>query len=226
MAQALRDREFVRGVLGRFVNPELATRVLKDREAVRLGGELRDVTVLFSDLRDFSELSEQLGAEAVIQLVNRYLAVVTPVILRHGGTIVDFLGDGIFVLFGAPFAREDAAAQAIRCAWAMQEAMDELNIENRKLGAAEIAMGIAVHSGRAVVGNIGSDDRVKYGAVGPPVNVAAHLQAFARPGEILVSAQALARGGAIAHVGTARALDLKGRPAPITVYPLTAVAPE
>jgi HAMP domain-containing protein len=83
MVQALRDREFVRGVLGRFVSPELAERVLKDRQALRLGGELRDVTVLFSDLRGFSELSDHLGAEAVIQLVNRYLAVITPVILSH-----------------------------------------------------------------------------------------------------------------------------------------------
>jgi class 3 adenylate cyclase len=220
MAHALRDREFVRGVLGRFVNPDLAERVLRDRDVLRLGGELRDVTVLFSDLRGFSELSEHLGAEAVIQLVNRYLAAITPVVLRHGGTIVDFIGDGIFVLFGAPFAREDAASQALRCAWAMQRAMDEVNIDSRKLGVPEVGMGIAIHSGRAVVGNIGSDDRVKYGAVGPPVNVAAHLQAHAGAGEILVSASTLARGGAIARIGDARMVDLKGRAAPVTVYPL------
>jgi class 3 adenylate cyclase len=223
MARALRDREFVRGVLGRFVSPEVAERLLRDRQALRLGGELRDVTVLFSDLRGFSELSEHLGAETVIQLVNRYLAVITPVILSHHGTIVDFVGDGIFVMFGAPFAREDAAAQALRCAWAMQEAMDEVNIENRKAGIPDVAMGIAVHSGRAVVGNIGSDDRVKYGAVGPPVNLAAHLQAHARAGEVLVTAAALARGGAIARVDAPREVEVKGRTAPIVVYPLAGV---
>jgi class 3 adenylate cyclase len=225
VARAIDDREFVRGVLGRFVNPEVAERVLRDRNALRLGGELRDVSVLFSDLRGFSELSEQLGAEAAIQLVNRYLAAMTPVILAHQGTIVDFIGDGIFVMFGAPFAREDAAAQALRCAWAMQEAMDELNIESGKLGVPEIAMGIAIHSGRAVVGNIGSDERVKYGPVGPPVNLAAHLQAHARAGEVIVTAPALARGGAIARVGDAREVELKGRTAPVLVYPLVDVAP-
>jgi adenylate cyclase len=213
---ALRDRELVRAVLGRFVNPELAERVLRDRDALRLGGELRDVTVLFSDLRDFSELSEHLGAEAVIQLVNRYLAAITPVIVRHGGTIVDFLGDGIFVLFGAPFARDDAASHA----------MDEVNIESRKLGVPEIGMGIAVHSGRAVVGNIGSDDRVKYGAVGPPVNAAARLQTYAAAGEIVVSTSALLRGGAIARVEGARTIDLKGRTAPMTVYALVGLTDE
>jgi class 3 adenylate cyclase len=224
MVEALRDREFVRGVLGRFVSPELAERVLKDRQALRLGGELRDVTVLFSDLRGFSELSEHLGAEAVIQLVNRYLAVITPVILSHHGTIVDFLGDGIFVMFGAPFAREDAAAQALRCAWAMQQAMEEVNSESRTLGIPEIAMGIAVHSGRAVVGNIGSDDRVKYGVVGPPVNLAAHLQAHARAGEVLLTPAAVARGAAIAFVDEPREVDVKGRVTPLVVYPLAGLA--
>jgi class 3 adenylate cyclase len=223
MAQALRDREFVRGVLGRFVDPELAARVLQDRDALRLGGELREVTVLFSDLRDFSRLSELLGAEAVIQVVNRHLAAMTPVILRHGGTIVDFLGDGIFVLFGAPFAREDAAAQGLRCAWAMQRAMDELNIENRKVGQPELGLGITVHAGRAVVGNIGSEDRVKYGAVGPPVNDAAHLQAHVRGGEILVSTSVLLRGGGVARIDEPRVIEVKGRVAPMTVYTLTGI---
>ena len=226
MVTALRDRELIRAVLGRFVNPDLAERVLRDRDALRLGGELRDVTALFSDLRDFSELSEHLGAEAVIQLVNRYLAAITPVILRHGGTIVDFLGDGIFVLFGAPFAREDAASQAIRCAWAMQRAMDEVNIESRKLGVPELGMGIAVHSGRAVVGNIGSEDRVKYGAVGPPVNAAARLQTYAGPGNVLVSASTLLRGGGIALVDGGRTIDVKGRAAPLTAYHLVGLVDE
>lgn len=226
MGQALRDREFVRGVLGRFVDPELAARVLRDRDALRLGGELRDVTVLFADLRDFSRLSESLGPEIVIHLVNRYLAAMTPVILQHHGVIVDFYGDGILVLFGAPFARNDAAAQALRCAWAMQQAMDEVNIESRKEGQAELGMGITVHAGRAVVGNIGSDDRVKYGAVGPPVNDAAHLQAHVSGGEILVSTAAAWRGAAAARIDAPRVIELKGRAAPITVYALTGVNEE
>jgi len=221
MGQALRDREFVRGVLGRFVDPELAARVLADREALRLGGELREITVLFADLREFSRLSERLGPEMVIQLVNRYLAAMTPVIVKHHGVIIDFYGDGILVLFGAPFARNDAAAQALRCAWAMQRAMVEVNIESRKQGQAELGMGITVNSGRAVVGNIGSDERVKYGAVGPPVNDAAHLQAHVSAGEVLVTTAAVWRGAAVARIDEPRVIELKGRAAPITVYTLT-----
>jgi class 3 adenylate cyclase len=226
MVQALRDREFVRGVLGRFVSPELAERVLQDRDALRLGGELREVTVLFSDLRDFSRLSAAVGAEAVIQLVNRYLGAMTPVILQHGGTIVDFLGDGIFVMFGAPFARDDAAVQAVRCARAMQRAMEELNLENAKLGLPELGMAIAVHAGPAVVGNIGSADRVKYGAVGPPVNEAARLQAYAAAGEVVVSATVLERARAAVRVASPRTVEAKGLPGPIDVATLVAVAGE
>jgi class 3 adenylate cyclase len=225
MVTALRDREFVRGVLGRFVSPDLAERVLRDRDALRLGGELREVVVLFSDLRDFSGLSERLGAEAVIQLVNRYLAAVTPAILRHYGTIVDFVGDGIFVLFGAPFAREDAAVQAVRCAWAMQRAMDEVNIDSRKLGLPELGMGIAIHGGSAVVGNIGSDERVKYGAIGSPVNAASYLQSHAGAGEILVSNAVLAQARGVARVTAPREVEVKaaGR---IAVHTLVGVTEE
>ena len=101
--------------------------------------------------------------------------------------------------------------------------MVEVNIESRKAGIPDIAMGIAVHSGRAVVGNIGSAERVKYGAVGPPVNLAAHLQANARANEVIATAAALARGGAIVRVGEARAAEAKGRGAPVVVYPIVAV---
>jgi class 3 adenylate cyclase len=106
----------------------------------------------------------------------------------------------------------------------MQEAMDEVNLESRKLGIPDIAMGIAIHSGRAVVGNIGSDDRVKYGVVGPPVNLAAHLQAHARAGEILLTAAAVARGAAVAFVDEPREVELKGRSTPVVVYPLSGLA--
>ena len=224
MVRALRDREFVRGVLGRFVSPELAERVLRDRDALRLGGELREVTLLFSDLRDFSRMSAALGAEAVIQLVNGYLGAATPVILQHGGTIVDFVGDGIFVMFGAPFARGDAAVQALRCARAMQRAIADVNAENAKLGLPPLRMAVAVHAGLAVVGNIGSADRVKYGAVGPTVNEAARLQAYAAAGEVIVSAAALERARAVARVTDRRTVEAKGLPGPIEVATLVAVA--
>jgi adenylate cyclase len=198
MVRALRDREFVRETLGRYVSPELAERVLRDRGAVRLGGELREVTILMSDLRGFTALSERLGPEAMIDLLNRYLARMTAVIHEHGGMINEFIGDAILVLFGAPFQREDDAERAVRCAWAMQQALAALNEENRALGLPELGMGIAVNSGMVVAGNIGSRDRVKYGVVGPPVNLAARIQATAAAGEVLLAGGLVERlGGAV-----------------------------
>jgi class 3 adenylate cyclase len=226
MVQGLRDREFIREAFGRFVSPELAERCLRDRDALRLGGEAREVTVLMSDLRDFSALSERIGPEAVIALVNRYLGRMTPVIGAHGGTIMDFIGDGILVLFGAPFSRPDDTVRAARCAWAMQGAMDALNAESRRLGLPELGMGIAVHTGLVVAGNIGGPERIKYGAVGPPVNLASRIQGLAGAGVVLISAAALARTGATVHVGPPRSVRLKGAAAPVTVYPVIGVAGE
>jgi class 3 adenylate cyclase len=103
MARARRDRDFIRETFGRYVSPEVAERFLRDPDALRLGGELRAVTILMSDLRGFSTLSEALGPEVMITVLNRYLGRMTPVILEHGGLINEFIGDAILVLFGAPW---------------------------------------------------------------------------------------------------------------------------
>jgi adenylate cyclase len=134
---------------------------------------VREVAMLMSDLRGFSELSERLGAPAMIGLLNDYLAKMTPVITQHGGTINEFIGAGIFVLFGAPFGRPDDAERAVRCARAMQDALAEFNTESRRRGLPEHSMGIGLHVGSVVAGNIGSAERVKYGVVGPAVNLVA-----------------------------------------------------
>jgi class 3 adenylate cyclase len=220
MAEAFRERDFIRKTLDRYVGPRLAERFLRDGDATQLGGERRDVAILMSDLRGFSELAERLGPEALIELVNHYLARMTPVILAHGGTIGDFIGDGILVLFGGLEARPDDTARAARCARAMQDAMHALNEDQRAHGGPELAMGIGVHAGPVAEGTIGSPDRVKYGVVGPAVNLAARIQSLAAGGEVLLSAVARARLGTAAQVGPPRRAQVKGLAEPITVYPL------
>jgi sigma-B regulation protein RsbU (phosphoserine phosphatase) len=220
MARALRDRNFVREALGRYVSPELAERCLRDRDALRLGGELRQVAILMSDLRGFSELSERLGAEAMIDLINRYLARMTPIILAHGGTINEFIGDAILVLFGAPFERPDDAHRAARCALAMQAAMTQLNAENAALGLPVLSMGIGIHTGVVVAGNIGSKEHVKYGVVGPAVNLTARIQALAHGGQVLLSNAALARVRGAVRVGPAFRAHVKGVTEPVLLQPL------
>jgi class 3 adenylate cyclase len=223
MAQALRDRDFIREAFGRYLSPELAERYIRDREALKLGGEVREVAMLMSDLRDFSELSERLGPAAMISLLNAYLARMTPVIIQHHGTIVEFIGDAIFVLFGAPFSRTDDAERTVRCAWDMQTALAAMNEEDRRRGLPELRMGIALHVGPVVAGNIGSHDRVKYGVVGPAVNLLGRIQGLAAGGEILISDALVKRVAAFVDVGPARIETVKGPREPITVYPLLAL---
>jgi adenylate cyclase len=220
MASALRDRDFIRETLGRYVSPELAAQVLSDREALQLGGEVREVSMLMSDLRGFSELSERLGPSAMIGLLNRYLAAMTPVIQLHRGTIDEFIGDAIFVLFGAPFGRPDDAERAVRCAAAMQEALATLNLDSRSHGLPELSMGIGLHVGPVVAGNIGSPDRVKYGVVGPAVNLTARIQALSGGGEVLLSEELLARVSSVVNVTPGRAERVKGVSEPIVVHRL------
>ena len=223
MARALRDRDFIRETLGRYVSPELAQEVLRDRGAVQMGGEVREVAMLMSDLRGFSELSERLGPAAMIGLLNRYLARMTPVILQHRGVIDEFIGDAIFVLFGAPFSRPDDPERAVRCAWAMQEALAAFNLDSRSHGLPELSMGIGLHVGPVVAGNIGSADRVKYGVVGPAVNLTARIQSLTAGGEILLSDALLARVSSIVSVTPGRQERVKGLAEPITVYRLLEV---
>ncbi len=225
MVQGLRDRDFIRGVLGRYVSPDVAQRCLEDREALRLGGDLRTVSILMSDLRGFSALSERLGPEVMIGLLNRYFARMVPVILDHRGTVNEFIGDAILVLFGAPVERPDDAERAVRCAWAMQRTMTAFNAESRGLGLPELTMGIGLHAGRVVAGNIGSADRVKYGVVGPPVNLAARIESLAVGPQVLLSGAVVERVHSTVRIGHGRRVRVKGFAGLISVYPLEGLEP-
>jgi adenylate cyclase len=205
------------------VSPELAAQALRDRDALQLGGELREVAMLMSDLRGFSEMSERLGPAAMIALLNRYLGAMTPVIVQHGGVINEFIGDAIFVLFGAPFSRADDSERAVRCAAAMQEALTGLNADNAERGLPPLAMGIGLHVGPVVAGNIGSTDRVKYGVVGPAVNLVARIQTLAAGGEVLLSETLLGRVATLVSVAPGRSERVKGATEPVTVYRLLEV---
>jgi class 3 adenylate cyclase len=226
MAKALRDRNFIRDTFGRYVSPELAEQCLRSRDTLHLGGEVREVVMLMSDLRGFSELSERLGPAAMIDLLNRYLAKMIPVIVAHGGIIDEFIGDAIFVLFGAPFGRDDDAARAVRCAWAMQAAMAALNADNRARGLPELSMGIGLHLGPVVAGNIGSPERLKYGVVGPAVNLVSRIQSLTAGGEVLISEALAARVAAIVTVGPPRVERVKGLREPAVVHALLDVRVE
>jgi adenylate cyclase len=192
MSAGLAERDLVRDLLDKNVSPEVAAQLMRDGAA--LGGEERDVTVLFADLRGFTTLSEKLAPRDLLTLLNRYLDRMSIEIERQGGVIDKFIGDAIMALFGAPVSHGDAADRAVSAALAMERALAGLNAElaAEAAGTAPLAIGVGINTARVVAGNIGSHRRLNYSVIGDGVNVAARLQALTRTPEyrtdIIISA--------------------------------------
>jgi adenylate cyclase len=182
-----RRNQFIRQTFGRYTSDDIVDVLLDMPEGLKLGGEKRDVTLLMSDLRGFTALAERLDATEVVGLLNHYLSAMVDLIHHHGGTIADIIGDAILVVFGAPVAMPDAANRAVHCALRMQKTMRGVNEHNIGNGWPEIEMGIGLHTGDAVVGNIGSTKRSKYDVIGQAVNLTARIESFTVGGQILVS---------------------------------------
>jgi class 3 adenylate cyclase len=182
-----RAHELVRRAFGRYVSEEVAESLLRDPEGLQLGGEERETTILMSDLRGFTAMAERLAPQEVIQVLNLYLETMVDVISRYEGTIDEIIGDAILVIFGAPVACDDHAAKAVACGLAMQIAMTDVNAQLAAMGGLALEMGIGIHTGRVIVGNIGSLRRTKYAAVGSNVNLAGRVESFTTGGQVLIT---------------------------------------
>jgi len=213
----LRNR-FIRETFGRYLTDEVVDTVLESPSGLQMGGEKRKLTMMMTDLRGFTSLSERLPADRVVKLLNRYLAAMVPIIKQYQGTIDEFIGDAIFVLFGAPVWQEDDAERAVACAVAMQIAMDQVNAENRKEDLPEVEMGIGLHTGQVVVGNIGSPERMKYGVVGSNVNLTSRIQACTTGGQILVSETTRQELGSKLKIGKQMEVRAKGVEHPVVLF--------
>ncbi|MEC8049941.1 MAG: adenylate/guanylate cyclase domain-containing protein [Myxococcota bacterium] len=176
-------------VLKRYLPPALIGDILSGELSMDKPAELRDITVLFSDLKGFTAASEALGPEGISAFLNEYLTVMNEVIFEHGGTIDKFIGDAIMVLFGAPkeMSKEDQVRRAVFCAKAMQIRLKALTHAWQREGAGRLDMRIGIHHGPAVVGNFGSAQRSDYTAIGPSVNMTARIEAACDPGHVFVS---------------------------------------
>jgi len=178
----------LRSMWERFLPPQVVERIIHNpHAALTLGGESRQVTVLFSDIRGFTSIAESLEPEILVHFLNEYFTVMTTVVYKHGGTLDKYLGDGIMVTFGAPFSQSNDALHAVRCAVEMQSAMKELMTRWQKEHGFTWHIGIGLHTGPVVAGNIGSPQRMDYTVIGDTVNTAARLEGQALPGQVLIS---------------------------------------
>ncbi len=222
--QLERNEKFIRATFGRYLSDEIVTDILERPEGLELGGDLRRVTILMSDIRGFTTLSEHLAPAQVVTLINRYLGAMTDIIMAHQGTIDEFIGDAILAVFGAPQRRDDDADRAAHCALAMQAAMAKINALNREEGLPEIETAIALNTGDVIAGNIGSERRSKYGFVGHPMNVTSRIEDVTAGGEILAADSTLRSLAGTFRIGSSQEINVKGINQSIVVHQILGAA--
>lgn len=220
MTQGLKERDFIKETFGKYVTEEIRDEILSGH--LSLDGELRRVTVLFADLRNFTPFVERTPPREVVKILNGYFREMEEAIRNHHGLVIQYIGDEIEAVFGAPIRREDHSVMAVRAAMEMAERLKRLNQRLYETGHAPLAHGIGIHTGEVVAANIGSPDRLSYALVGDTVNLASRLQGLTKGLEtnIVISRatqEALPEGLPVRPLPT---VSVKGKSGPIEVYGL------
>lgn len=213
----------VNSALVRYTSPDIADYALTTAEGQKSGGQTKNVTILMSDLRGFTALSSKLNAEELIKVLNRYFEAMVVCIQKYHGTVIEFLGDGIFTVFGAPKDLEDHASCAVNCAVEMQKAMPAVNEWNRANGYPELQMGIGINTGNVVVGNIGSEKKMKYGCMGSAVNITGRLESLTVGGQIFITENTARRLTEKLTVITEGSFLPKGAPEELRYYEIEGI---
>lgn len=221
MVEGLVEREKIRGVLNKVVSKDVADEILKS--TIHLGGEDRIVTILFCDIRNFTEMTEHLTPQQTIEILNVYMTKMTRVAEGEGGVIDKYIGDEIMVLYGVPVHYEDHAIRALATAKIMMESLKKWNEERVSQGKVPIEAGIGIHTGLVVAGNMGAEDRLNYTVLGAGVNLASRLCKAAHPMQILISEYTLQQPF-IQDSFFVEKLDpitVKGFSEPVNIYTIT-----
>lgn len=213
-----REEAAIRADLGRYLPAEIVEKIVRREQSMELGGQRIPITVLFADVVAFTPLSERLPPEQVVSLLNELFTLLTEAVFRHGGTVDKLIGDCVMALWGAPTAQADHARRAVLAAQDMARFCESANAGWKERYGVEVRLAIGIHTGEAVVGNVGSRERMEYTAIGDVVNVAARLETIARPQQILVSratAEAIAGDFDVTPLG---ARELAGRKEPVELH--------
>lgn len=218
-----KNHAFIRKVFGQYMSDEVVKEILDTGDGMQLGGAKRNVTIMMTDIRGFSVLSQELDAVDCVTVLNNYFGTMTPLIQKYKGVINEFLGDAILAIFGAPVVSDDHAQQALACAIEMQMGMKEVNQKNQALGLPTIEMGIALNTGEVVVGNIGSAKRQKYGVVGHHVNLTGRIESFTVGKQIMVSEYTINALDVEVEIAQTLEVDAKGIKQPVKIFEVTGI---
>jgi adenylate cyclase len=226
-----REKRRMRGLLQRYVSPQVAEYILKNPEKCFLGGEEVVATVLFSDIRGFTSMSEKLKPREVVERLNEYLQAMTDVVFIHNGTVDKYVGDAIMAIFGAPVPCDsdaEHALQAVKTALDMEAALLELHRQWRAQEQEPIEIGIGINTGEMIVGNIGARDRLDYTVIGDSVNLASRVEGLAKdlPGRILITESTYELVKDKIAVGQPLTRGVKGKEETTVVYELLGLREE
>ena len=228
MTDGLRQTELLRNLLNLYVSPEVAREAIE--HGTQLGGKLVDCTVLFSDIRNFTGLSEALPPDQLIELLNRYMSAMVAVVVEQGGMVNKFGGDSLLAVFGTPInPADDHAARAVRTAENMLRSLEQFNREQASTGGVSLRIGIGIASGPVVVGNVGGQNRLEYTVIGDTVNLAARLQTLTKDlgRDVLINAATHQGAHRVWPLAAERLPDvaIRGKSEPVAVYAVTTPEP-
>jgi adenylate cyclase len=216
--EELARRVVERQALERFLSPPIVEKILANPNEVHLGGENQSVTILFSDIRGFTRMSEHMEPHAVVELLNEYFTEMTDIVFENGGTLDKYLGDGIMAVYGAPLSKTDDALRATKTAMEMQRALAGLNRDWESRGQQALRMGVGVNTGPVTAGNIGSTKRMDYTVIGDAVNLASRLCSNAAGGQILVSESTYQQLNGTIPAQRLDPIRVKGKETPVELY--------
>ncbi len=220
MASELKKKEMMKGAFNRYVSRDVADEILREPERIRLGGDRRDVTVLFADIRGFTSISTRMEPEMVVEVLNRYFTLITEVIFRFEGTIDKFIGDAVMSVFGSPIASPSHLEHGVKAAMAIKFAVEEMNSICLKRNLTQLDVGIGLDSGTVIVGNMGSKMRMEYTAMGYAVNMASRLTDLARSGDMLITETVYESIKDNVSADRMSEVAIKGFEGPVTLYNL------
>jgi len=216
--------DFIRNAFGKYLSSKVVDEILESPDGLKIGGSRKNVTILMSDLRGFTHLSEERDPHEMVLYLNRYLEKMSEIILKYDGIIDEIIGDAILAVFGAPENHDNDPERAVACAIEMQNSLNLLNRSVGSQGFPFMEMGIGINTGDVIVGNIGSELRMKYGIVGATVNEASRIESNTIGGEILIGEITHTHVETILTAGPPKTVMMKGMMAPLVFYSVSAIA--